>query len=226
MTPFARLLSQTEFNFAEMSRRAVENATAPLKARGQEILADTVESVTTTARRFLIKAGFALAAGLLLLVAVIFAFAALYHELFHLIGVIPALLVMAGIFIVLALLAIAAMTIWPSGKARSATRASLEREHARLAMAEASRRMAAEQAQAYETIAKSSAAADPNEGEQALNSGLEAIVTALGDAGFAREQAGLKAGLTIAQKLRPMQAVSLALLAGFVVGTRIIPRRP
>ena len=58
-----------------------------------------------------------------------------------------------------------------------------------------------------------------------MKSGLGAIASALGEAGFRREQAGLRAGLAIAEQLKPMQIVSLALIGGFLAGVRVRRRR-
>ena len=54
---------------------------------------------------------------------------------------------------------------------------------------------------------------------------MVAIVSALGEAGVKREQAGLRAGLTIANQLRPMQVVTLALVGGILAGARLVRRR-
>ncbi len=86
---------------------------------------------------------------------------------------------------------------------------------------------AARQAAEHDEPSTASREADAAAGTASdnLKVGFETIVSVLGEAGFRREQAGLKAGLALASQLKPMQIVSLALIGGFVAGFRSFPRR-
>ncbi len=223
--PLARLLAQAEINLGDVIRRAVDSAAAPIKAKSQELVDDALGTVTTTARNLAVKAALALLAGLLFLAGLAFALAALFRYLEGLTGPIWASLIMAGIFIVLAVLAAVAMAAWPvKPKAKiNPPQTDLDAQRARLTMGEAMR-SASQRPTASDPDVRPDLSSPPTT-EQTLNSGLEAVVVALGEAGFTREQAGLRAGLTIAQQLRPMQVVSLALLGGFLAGARMKPPR-
>lgn len=218
MTPIARLLAAAEVNLAAVSRRAVDGAVAPLKARGQEFVADTFDTVTATARTVAIKAGLAGLAGVMLIVAVVLALMAAYSRLAEVLGPTKALLVMAGGFLLLAVLGAVGIALVPA-TAKKGKRPPVERPAPLGApVSDATARAADRTAGSYARLGQ---ADDLGQTEQALNLSLDTLVSALGEAGFKREQAGLRAGLAMARQLRPMQIASLALLGGFVMGARL-----
>lgn len=209
MNPLARLLAQAEVDIGGVARRAVDSAVAPLKAKSQEVVNEALGTVTATARALAFKAAAAVLAAIMLVAALVFAFAALYHYILQRVGPMDAMLIMGGLFLVLAVIAGAVAAALPltaraAPAGRSGAAAALERPDPR---------------------PRPVPDGPPSEGEQALRSGLDAIVSALGEAGFKREQAGLRAGLSIADKLRPMQVVTLALVGGVLAGARMMRRR-
>ena len=131
---------------------------------------------------------------------------------------------MAAIFLVLAVAAIVAMIAWPSGA--PAPSAAVKQAEANALMASRAKLLEAEAKAATVDpafsgeVRESRGMIDPE-----MSSGLDAVVSALGEAGLRREQAGLKAGLAIAKQLKPMQLISLALLGGFVAGIRMTSKR-
>lgn len=217
MTPIARLMAAAEVNLASAGRRAVESAIAPLKAKSQEMVSDALGTVTATARTIAIKAGLAAFAGLMVIVAIVLALMAAYTRLDEALGPTKALLIMAGAFALLAILGIAAVALVPATPKRKPKGVSSV-PPANAPLSDATARAADRTVGSY---ARLGVPDDPAGTEQALNAGLDTLVSALGEAGFKREQAGLRAGLAIARQLRPMQIASLALLGGFVMGARI-----
>ena len=120
---------------------------------------------------------------------------------------------MAGAFLLLAILAAVGIALVPTAPKRSASK----RRGAAKPAASAGRT-----ARTSDTSSQAAAATQPSgEAEQALSVGLDTLVSALGEAGFKREQAGLRAGIAMARQLRPVQIASLALLGGFVMGARL-----
>lgn len=218
MTPIARLLAAAEVNLAAASRRAVEGAVTPLKIKGQELVSDTLDTVAATVRTVAIKAGLAAFAGVMLIVAVVLALMAAYGRLADALGPTKALLVLAGAFLLLAVLGAAGVALVPAA-AKSGKRAAADRPAPPgTPVSDATARVAEQTANSYARLGR-----DDEHGptEQALNLGLDTLVSALGEAGFRREQAGLRAGLAMARQLKPMQIASLALLGGFVMGARM-----
>ncbi|WP_131113529.1 hypothetical protein [Lichenihabitans psoromatis] len=221
--PISRLIAQAEVNVTEMGRRAVDQAAATVKARSQEVVSDVMRTATSTVKTVAIKAGLALFAGVMLIVAVIFGLIALYDYLASLMGPIEALLAMAALFLVLGIAGIVVMMTMSSSatvkdKKAPAIAATQDVEAAQRAMA-ASQQPPVEAASA-EVRDDPTAQLKSHDPDQAMRSGLDAVVSALGDAGFRREQAGLRAGIAIASQMRPVQLVSLALLGGFLAGVR------
>lgn len=226
----ARLFGQAETHMAGLGRRAVDSVTTPLRVKSQEIATETLDVVSRTIKVLAIKAVLGLVAAIMAIVAIVYAIAALYQQLLPILGPVEARLVLAGAFALVAILAVVAMIAWPSGKPsvkRAADKASADAERA-AAEARASLTAATHAAEARAKAAGVSGAArpsgasaqDPAPTANDLASGFETIVSVLGDAGFRKEQAGLKAGLALASQLKPMQIVSLALIGGFIAGMR------
>lgn len=223
----ARLVGQAEAHMAGLGRRAVDSVATPLRIRSQEIATDTLEAVSRTLKVIVIKAVLGLVAAIMAVVAIVYAIAALYQKLLPILGPVEARLVLAGAFALVAILAVVAMVAWPGGKPIAKAAADKAGADADRAMADARAAVAAA-THAADVGAKAAGAAGaapsaayaqaPPPGD--LTGGFETIVSVLGDAGFRREQAGLKAGLALASQLKPMQIVSLALIGGFIAGMR------
>ncbi len=228
----ARLVGQAEAHMAGLGRRAVDSVTTPLRIKSQEIASETIEAVSRTVKVIAIKAVLGLVAAIMAVVAIVYAIAALYQKLLPTLGPVEARLVLAGLFALVAVIAIVALVAWPSGKpaARIAADKAEADAHRAVADARASLGAATEAAAAR---AKASGAAEaaaayaeaPPPAAGDLKGSFETIVSVLGDAGFRREQAGLRAGLALAGQLKPMQIVSLALIGGFIAGMRSGGRR-
>ncbi len=216
MTPIARLLAAAEGNLAAAGRRAVESAVEPLREKGREIVSETLGTVTATAKGLAIKAGLGVFAGIMLIVGIVLALMAAYTRLAEALGPTEALLVMAGAFLLLAILAAVGIALVPTTPKRSPSKPKAPAPGAPLS--DATVRAADRTANSYARMAQ---ADDPGNAEQALGVGLDTLVSALGEAGFKREQAGLRAGIAMARQLRPLQIASLALLGGFVMGARV-----
>lgn len=224
----ARLVGQAEAHMAGLGRRAVDSVATPLRIRSQEIATDTLEAVSRTLKVIVIKAVLGLVAAIMAVVAIVYAIAALYQKLLPILGPVEARLVLAGAFALVAILAVVAMVAWPGGKPTAKVAADKAGAEADRAMADARAAVAAatHAAEARAKAAGAAGAAPSAAYAQAppppadLKDGFETIVSVLGDAGFRREQAGLKAGLALASQLKPMQIVSLALIGGFIAGMR------
>lgn len=231
----ARLVGQAEAHMAGLGRRAVDSVTTPLRIKSQEIASETIDAVSRTFKVLAIKAVLGLVAAIMAVVAIVYAIAALYEKLLPTLGPVEARLVLAGLFALVAVIAIVALVAWPSGKPATRIVADKAEAEARRAVAEARASLdaatetAAARAKASgATEAARRSAADAEVSPQSaadLKSGFETIVSVLGDAGFRREQAGLRAGLALASQLKPMQIVSLALIGGFIAGMRSGGRR-
>lgn len=224
----ARLVGQAEAHMAGLGRRAVDSVTTPLRIKSQEIASETLETVSRTLKVIAIKAVLGLVAAIMAVVAIVYAIAALYEKLLPTLGPVEARLVLAGLFALVAVIAVVALIAWPSGKS-PVDKASAKADHA---MADANASLAsvteaaaarAKASRAAEAAQSAATASAPPAGD--LKSGFETIVSVLGDAGFRREQAGLRAGLALASQLKPMQIVSLALIGGFIAGMRSGGRR-
>lgn len=214
--PLSRMLARAEVNLADVARRSVDSVTLPIKVKSQEIIAEVSGSVAAHARTLAIKAGLAVFAVVMLIVALVYAFSALHHYLVRVTGPLEALVLMAALFAVLALAAVIAVVAWPAP--RPANRAVVQ-----AAAVQANRVADQTRATARPSVEeKLGRVAEP---DMDLKAGFDTIVDALGDAGLRREQAGLKAGLALAQQLRPIQLVSLALIGGFVAGLRLMGKR-
>lgn len=224
----ARLVGQAEAHIAGLGRRAVDSVTTPLRIKSQEIASETLETVSRTVKVIAIKAVLGLVAAIMIVVAIVYAIAALYEKLLPMLGPVEARLVLAGLFALVAVIAIVALVAWPSGKPVVKTTADKATAEARRAMAEARASLGSSQqaAAARSQVSGAAEAAQAAAYGQAtppasdLKTSFETIVSVLGDAGFRREQAGLKAGLALASQLKPMQIVSLALIGGFIAGMR------
>lgn len=228
----ARLVGQAEAHMAGLGRRAVDSVTTPLRIKSQEIASETIEAVSRTVKVIAIKAVLGLVAAITAVVAIVYAIAALYQKLLPTLGPVEARLVLAGLFALVAVIAIVALVAWPSGKpaARIAADKAEAEAHRAVADARASLGAATEAAAARAKVSGAAEAAaayaeapPPAAGD--LMGSFETIVSVLGDAGFRREQAGLRAGLALASQLKPMQIVSLALIGGFIAGMRSGGRR-
>ena len=214
--PLSRMLAQAEVSLADVARRSVESVTLPIKIKSQEIVAEVSGSVSAHIRTLAIKAGLAVFAAVMLIVALVYALSALHGYLVTVTGPLEALLIMAALFAVLALAAIVAVVAWPAPQPRSKAVAQAVTVQAKRV--------------AEQTKAKVRPAAEEKidrlaDTDMDLKTGFDTIVAALGDAGLRREQAGLKAGLAIANQLKPIQLVSLALVGGFVAGLRLMGKR-
>lgn len=228
----ARLVGQAEAHMAGLGRRAVDSVTTPLRLKSQEIATETLDAVSRTLRVIAIKAVLGLVAAIMAVVAIVYAIAALYQKLLPILGPVEARLVLAGAFALVAILAVVAILVWPSGKPAGKATARKAAARADQAVLEAKTSLAAA-THAAEARAKVAAESVPFADHQGaspapagdLKSGFETIISVLGDAGFRREQAGLKAGLALASQLKPMQIVSLALIGGFIAGMRSGGRR-
>lgn len=213
--PLSRMLAQAELNLADVARRSVDSVTLPIKMKSQEVIAEVSSSVIAHIRTLAIKAGLAVFAVVMLIVALVYAVSALHGYLVRVTGPVEALVIMAAIFAVLALAALIAVAAWPAPNPKS----------------KAVVQAAAVQAKrvAEQTRVKARAMNDTidraSEPDMDFKAGFDTIVAALGDAGLRKEQAGLKAGLALANQLRPVQLVSLALLGGFVAGLRLMGKR-
>ena len=201
--PLARMLAQAEVNLADVARRSVDSVTLPIKIKSQEIIAEVSGSVSAHIRILAIKAGLAVFAVVTLVVALVYAFAALHGYLVVATGPLEALLIMAALFAVLAVAALVAVVAWPAPKPSSKVVVQAAAVHAK---------RVAEQTRTKARPAIEDKPVRVAEPDMDLKAGFETIVAALGDAGLRREQAGLKAGLAIANQLRPIQLVSLASL--------------
>lgn len=220
MSPFARLIAAAEVNLAAASRRAVESAAAPIKEKSREIVSDALGTVTATARNVAIKAAFGAFAVVMLIVGIVLALMAAYGKLETILGPVEALLVMAGAFVLLAVVGVVGAMLVPTRPKRA--KPAPTPPPVQVDLSDATARVADQTVGSYARLGQ---AGEPGTTEHALDSGLDALVSALGEAGFKREQAGLRAGLAIARQLRPMQVASLALLGGFVMGARLLGRR-
>jgi hypothetical protein len=224
--PIAQLMAQAEVGLADFSRRTIESVTLPIRLKSQEVVADVSASVKASAISIAIKAGLSLFAGVMLIIALGYGLSALHGYLATVFSPIEATLIMAGVFLALAVIALLVLAFWPSGatkrKAAVPSRVMLDAEAAVArarsgieADAPAAKGQARAQAKAAQPTADTTATSMAD-----MTSGLGAIAAALGEAGFKKEQAGLRAGLAIAQQLKPMQIVSLALIGGFIAGAR------
>lgn len=230
----ARLVGQAEAHMAGLGRRAVDSVTTPLRIKSQEIASETIEAVSRTVKVIAIKAVLGLVAAIMAVVAIVYAIAALYQKLLPTLGPVEARLVLAGLFALVAVIAIVALVAWPSGKPAARIAADKAEAEAHRAVADARASLAAA-TEAAAARARASGAAEaaqaaayaegPSPAAGDLKGSFETIVSVLGDAGFRREQAGLRAGLALASQLKPMQIVSLALIGGFIAGMRSGGRR-
>lgn len=209
MSPIARLLASAEVNLAAAGRRAVESAVAPVREKLRDLVSETLGTVTRAIRMIAVKAALGVFALVMVIVAVVLALMAAYSALDAAMGPTRALLVMAGAFLLLAVLAAVGIALVPATVKRSKLPAAASNSGGAAAPGRAGAPLLVGRA------------AEPAGTERALDTGLDALLSALGEAGFKREQAGLRAGLTIARQLRPMQVASLALLGGFVMGARL-----
>lgn len=209
MSPIARLLASAEVNLAAAGRRAVESAVAPVREKLRDLVSETLGTVTRAIRMIAVKAALGVFALVMVIVAVVLALMAAYSALDAAMGPTRALLVMAGAFLLLAVLAAVGIALVPATVKRSKPPAAASNSGGAAAPGRAGAPLLVGRA------------AEPAGTERALDTGLDALLSALGEAGFKREQAGLRAGLTIARQLRPMQVASLALLGGFVMGARL-----
>ncbi len=212
MSPVARLLAAAEVNLADVGRRAVESAVAPVREKLRDLVSETLGRVVAVVRSLAVKAALGVFALVMAIVAVVLALMAAYDALAAVLGPTRALLVMAGAFLLLAVLAAVGIALVPSGTGRRGPGGPV----ALPATGGTSPRPVPNR-----RTAEAVPPAGPGSTERALDTGLDALVSALGEAGFKREQAGLRAGLAIARQLRPMQVASLALLGGFVMGARL-----
>lgn len=220
----ARLVGQAEAHMAGLGRRAVESVTTPLRIKSQEIASETLEAVSRTVKVIAIKAVLGLVAAIMAVVAIVYAIAALYEELLPMLGPVEARLVLAGLFALVAVIAVVALVAWPSGKSPAKAAVNEAAAEAQRAMVDARQSLAstkdAATARAETSDAAAAASSNTPPGGSDLKGSFETIVSVLGDAGFRREQAGLRAGLALASQLKPMQIVSLALIGGFIAGMR------
>lgn len=231
--PLARLIDQAEVGLSGITRRAVASVTVPIRQKGQELASETLDTVVGVAKTVAIKAALGLVAAIMAIVAIVYAIAALYAFLLPRLGPVEARLVLAGLFLLIAVVAVVLLLFWPKSVptakvlARQADKAQavVDKDAARLRNDVRAAAVKADVAMERRSEATAATAADDGQGPAVdLAGGFETMVTALGDAGFRREQAGLRAGLALASQLKPMQIVSLALIGGFVAATRY-PRR-
>ena len=227
----ARWIDQAEVGLSEITRRTVQSVTVPIRAKGQELATETIDTVLGIVKTVAIKAVLGLVAAIMVVVAIVYAVAALYQYLLPLLGPVEARLVLAGLFLLIAVIAVVLLILWPRSTPTPKTIvARADKASAAAANGAASvandARTATRKAEAVSGH-RAEAAAARTGGANAvppppvdLASGFDTMVSALGDAGFRREQAGLKAGLALASQLKPMQIVSLALIGGFIAATR------
>ncbi len=88
INPLARMLGQAEVNFADLSRRAVESVTVPIRLKSQEIVADTVDAASRAVKTIVIKGVLGLVAAAMAIVAVVYLVGALEEALLPALGLV------------------------------------------------------------------------------------------------------------------------------------------
>lgn len=225
MNPIARLIGQAEAELGGATRRLVDSVTDPVRVKGHVLAAEASAAVSRIVRDVVIKGAFGIVAAAMAIVALVYFAAALQQALLPHFGPVETRVIMAVVFLLVAGLAGLLMAFWPTGdhpNPPSDVAADVKRTLAE-SKTVVSEKVDVAQSQTARVKAEADASADTASAASTmsgLRSGVESLAGVLGAAGFRREQAGLRAGMLLANQLKPIQLVSLALIGGFLAGMR------